>query len=210
MKNEKRYEVMTLTYHWYTVILIERLVWYCLWIQCRYARWIYACSRSSWELIDRYVVQWCRLRWRIIDSSICCNHRLFKMILLIIKYWMNMVKKKKKSIKCLPVSLWPVQCSIFCPLRQRTLPICQKKQNENMNMNWIVERRTSVWTIWQMPTSACKRCASCSVSNVTNPYPLLTPARSTMIFVDFTFPYDEKTRHSSASVVSPLQKSMDF
>lgn len=54
-------------------------------------------------------------------------------------------------------------------------------------------------------TSACNRCASCSVSNVTKPYPLLTPARSTMIFVDFTFPYDENTRQSSASVVSPLQ-----
>lgn len=55
-------------------------------------------------------------------------------------------------------------------------------------------------------TSLCKRCASCSVSNVTNPYPLLTPARSTMIFVDLTLPYAENTRHSSDSVVSPLQQ----
>lgn len=53
-------------------------------------------------------------------------------------------------------------------------------------------------------TSFCSRCASCSVSNVTKPYPLLTPALSTIIFVDLTFPYAEKTRHSSASVVSPL------
>lgn len=59
-------------------------------------------------------------------------------------------------------------------------------------------------------TSACSRCASCSVSNVTKPYPLLTPARSTMIFVDFTLPYDENTRQSSASVVSPLIKQSKF
>lgn len=59
-------------------------------------------------------------------------------------------------------------------------------------------------TIENKLTSACNRCASCSVSNVTKPYPLLTPARSTMIFVDFTFPYDENTLQSSASVVSPL------
>lgn len=57
-------------------------------------------------------------------------------------------------------------------------------------------------------TSACSRCASCSVSNVTKPYPLLTPARSTMIFVDLTLPYDENTRQSSASVVSPLIKQL--
>lgn len=60
----------------------------------------------------------------------------------------------------------------------------------------------------QTLTSACSRCASCSVSNVTKPYPLLTPARSTIIFVDLTLPYDENTRHSSASVVSPLLQTI--
>lgn len=61
--------------------------------------------------------------------------------------------------------------------------------------------------MWLRLTSFCSRCASCSVSNVTNPYPLLTPARSTIILVDFTFPYAENTCNSSDSVVSPLMSS---
>lgn len=196
----KRYERMALTYHWYTVILIERLVWYCLWIQCRYARWIYACSRSSWELIDRYVVQWCRLSWCIIDSSICCNYRLIKR--LNIEWIDNMVEKiMYKVFTCFFMAGAMFN---FLSLKTTHSPYLL------LETEWILNSWTNIRTMWQMPTSACKRCASCSVSNVTNPYPLLTPARSTMIFVDFTFPYDEKTRHSSASVVSPLQQSMYF
>ena len=50
----------------------------------------------------------------------------------------------------------------------------------------------------------CSRLASSSVSKVTKPYPLETPALSWMIFVCFTLPKAEKSEWSSDSVVVEL------
>lgn len=63
------------TYHWHTVILIKRLVRYCLWINSWHTRWIDAGSSGCCKLIDWHIIDrgWLRC---IIYSTVWGNYRL--------------------------------------------------------------------------------------------------------------------------------------